>query len=77
MEKTHFDTCRYISEGFYGANLPFYVPRTVGEHERMNYYGAKGFGKNDDWRVHKSNIEHHHNIKSYDPTQQPYTDDDI
>jgi len=42
MEKTHFDTCRYISEGFYGANLPFYVPRTVGEHERMNYYGANG-----------------------------------
>ena len=42
MEKTHFDTCKYIAEGFFGANLPFYVPRTTPEVERMSYYGSMG-----------------------------------
>lgn len=42
MEDSHFQMCLSIAQGFHDGNIPSYMPQTLDEEERLQYYGHNG-----------------------------------
>lgn len=42
MEDSHFNMCLSIAQGFHESNLSTFLPQTLDEEERLQYYGHNG-----------------------------------
>ena len=42
LDPSHFNLCLMIAQGFFKGHLSSYIPNTLDEEERMQYYGHNG-----------------------------------